>query len=48
MVYWEDQLDAGLSRAATVLAFSESAEHVAKTAASVQSDNPAEFGILFA
>ena len=35
-------------RAAVVLAFSESAEHVSLTAGSIGGENPAEFGILFA
>ena len=48
MIYWEDRLDAGVSRTSVVLAFSESAEHAALTAANIQSENPAEFGILFA
>ncbi|CAA9260673.1 MAG: Alkaline phosphatase [uncultured Acetobacteraceae bacterium] len=46
--YWAAQLDAGVARSAVVLAFSESAEHVALTAANIQSENPGEFGILFA
>ena len=46
--YWTGQLDAGAARSAVVLAFSESREHVALTAGGVQSENPGEFGILFA
>jgi len=46
--FWTAQLDAGAARSAVVLAFSESAEHVALTAADIQSEDPGEFGILFA
>lgn len=46
--FWTAQLAAGVPRSAVVLAFSESPEHVALTAPGIQSDNPAEFGILFA
>ncbi len=47
--YWTGVLDRGAaSRAQVVLAFSESAEHVALTADSIQSENPGQFGILFA
>ncbi len=46
--YWTGLLDAGMARSAVVLGFSESAEHVALTAANIQSENPSEFGILFA
>ena len=46
--YWTGALNAGLTRAEVVRAFSESREHVALTAANIQSENPAEFGILFA
>ncbi len=46
--HWTGALNSGLGRAEVVLAFSESREHVAMTAANVQSGNPAEFGILFA
>ena len=46
--FWTGALNSGLSRAEVVLAFSESREHVALTAANIQSENPAEFGILFA
>ena len=46
--FWAARLDAGVARSAVVLAFSESAEHVALTAANVQSESPGEFGILFA
>ena len=41
-------LNSGVSRAEVVVAFSESAEHVALTAANIQSEVPAQFGILFA
>jgi hypothetical protein len=42
-------LDSGAAtRAQVVLAFSESAEHVALTAPDVQSESPGRFGILFA
>ncbi len=46
--YWTGQLDAGVPRLKVVLAFSESAEHVALTAGQFQSEVPGEFGILFA
>ena len=46
--YWTGQLDAGVARSTVVLAFSESQEHVDLTAANIQSENPGEFGILFA
>ena len=46
--YWTGQLDGGMARSAVVLAFSESAEHVNLTARGIQSENPGEFGILFA
>ena len=46
--FWTGALDAGAARSEVVLAFSESAEHVALTAANIQSENPGEFGILFA
>ena len=46
--YWTRILDSGAAnRAEVVLAFSESAEHVALTAARIQSENPGEYGILF-
>ena len=43
--YWTAQLDAGLSRAAMVVSFSESPEHVARTAADVMGSAPGQFGI---
>ena len=46
--YWTGVLNSGVGRADVALAFSESAEHVALTAADIQSENPARFGILFA
>ena len=46
--HWTGVLNSGVSRAEVVLAFSESAEHVALTAANIQSENPGEYGILFA
>ncbi len=46
--YWTGQLDAGVARSAVVLAFSESQEHIDLTAVNIQSENPREFGILFA
>jgi hypothetical protein len=46
--YWTGQLDAGVARAAVVLAFSESREHIALTEANVQSEDLGKFGILFA
>lgn len=47
--FFTDLLDRGVaSRSDAVLAFSESAEHVAITASSIGSENPAEYGILFA
>jgi hypothetical protein len=46
--YWTGRLDAGVARLEVVLAFSESAEHIALTAGDVQSEVPSEFGILFA
>ncbi|MFT8246903.1 SdrD B-like domain-containing protein, partial [Roseomonas sp. BN140053] len=47
--YYVSQLDAGvLSREQAVFNFSESPEHVALTAPSVISENPAQFGIAFA
>jgi hypothetical protein len=48
MVYWEDRLDSGVSRRDVVLAFSQSQEHVNLTAASIQSETRADFGILLA
>ena len=46
--FWTAALDAGTARSAVVLAFSESAEHINLTASNIQSENPNEFGILFA
>ena len=46
--HWTGVLNSGVSRAEVVLAFSESAEHVALTAARIQSETPGEYGILFA
>jgi hypothetical protein len=47
--HWTGALDRGaLTRAEVVLAFSESAEHVGLTAARIQSENPGEYGIVFA
>ena len=46
--HWTAVLNSGVSRAEVVVAFSESAEHVALTAANIQSEVPAQFGILFA
>ena len=46
--YWTGVLNSGVSRAEVVLAFSEGAEHVALTASRIQSESPAEYGILFA
>ena len=46
--FWTAGLDAGVARLEVVLAFSESAEHVALTAGRVQSEVPGEFGVLFA
>ena len=46
--YWTGQLDGGMARSTVVLAFSESREHISLTASTIQSDNPGEFGILFA
>ncbi len=46
--YWTGVLGSGVSRAEVVLAFSESQEHVALTAANIQSEAPGQYGILFA
>ena len=46
--HWTGVLNSGVSRAEVVLAFSESAEHVALTAANVQSEAPGQYGLLFA
>lgn len=45
---WVTYLNSGAARSDAVLAFSESQEHINLTAGAIQSDNPAEFGILFA
>lgn len=46
--FWTGALNTGLSRAEVVLAFSESQEHINLTAGNIQSENPGQFGILFA
>jgi hypothetical protein len=46
--HWTGVLNSGVSRAEVVLAFSESAEHVALTAANIQSEAPGQYGLLFA
>ena len=46
--HWTGVLNSGVSRAEVVLAFSESAEHIALTAANIQSESPGQYGILFA
>ena len=46
--HWVNHINSGAPRSAVVLGFSESAEHVLLTARNIQSDNPGEFGILFA
>ena len=46
--HWTRVLDSGVSRAEVVLAFSESREHVALTAANIQGEEPGQYGILFA
>jgi hypothetical protein len=47
--FWAGSLNSGAaSRAEVLVGFSESAEHVALTAAGIQSENPQEFGIHFA
>jgi hypothetical protein len=46
--HWTDVLNAGVGRAEVVLAFSESQEHAALTAPTIQSENPGQYGILFA
>jgi hypothetical protein len=46
--FWTGALNAGESRSKVVLAFSESAEHVALTAPAIGGETPAEYGILFA
>ncbi len=48
-VTWVGLIDSGtMSRADAVLGFSESAEHYGLTAEKIMSDNPTQFGILFA
>ncbi len=46
--HWTGVLNSGASRAEVVLAFSESAKHIALTADTVQSEASAKFGVLFA
>ncbi len=46
--FWTDWLNAGNSRSAMVVQFSESAEHVVLTGPSISHSDPAHFGILFA
>lgn len=46
--HWMAGLDAGLSRAAMVVSFSESPEHVALTAPDMLGGAPGQFGILLA
>jgi hypothetical protein len=46
--HWTNVLNSGAGRADVVLAFSESAEHVALTAANIGGESAAGFGILFA
>ena len=46
--FWARQLGAGVARSEVVLAFSESAEHVALTADAIGGEHPSQFGILFA
>ncbi|PZW45705.1 hemolysin type calcium-binding protein [Humitalea rosea] len=48
VAYWTGLLDSGLSRAAMVVPFSESAEHAELTAANINNPDPTHFGILFA
>ncbi|WP_170141572.1 DUF4214 domain-containing protein [Humitalea rosea] len=45
---WSAALDAGNTRAAVMLAFSESPEHMALTGPDIANTDPAFFGILFA
>ncbi|MFD1108144.1 DUF4214 domain-containing protein [Pseudoroseomonas ludipueritiae] len=46
---WVGWLDSGtMTRASTVLGFSESAEHVALTVANVMNEDPSHYGIAFA
>jgi hypothetical protein len=45
---WVRYLDSGAARSDAVLAFSESQEHILLTANAIQSNNPSEYGILFA
>ncbi len=46
--HWNGVLNSGVGRSEVVLAFSESQEHAALTARDIQSENPGEFGVLFA
>uniref|UniRef100_UPI0038D12AE6 DUF4214 domain-containing protein n=1 Tax=Craurococcus roseus TaxID=77585 RepID=UPI0038D12AE6 len=46
--FWTGRLGAGVARSEVVLAFSESAEHVALTEKGIGGEASAEFGILFA
>lgn len=46
--YWTAQLDGGGSRAAIVVGFSESAEHVGLTAANILGSTPGGYGIALA
>ena len=47
--YWTQQLDAGgLSRAGMVVGFSESGEHVARTAPQFENEDPSRYGITLA
>lgn len=48
LAFWTDALGRGETRANLVLAFSESAEHVALTNPFVMSEAPAQYGIAFA
>jgi ELWxxDGT repeat protein len=46
---WVNVIDGGvMSRADVVLGFSESAEHIARTAPGIMSEDPSHFGIVFA
>jgi hypothetical protein len=46
--FWTGRLDAGVARSEVVLAFSESAEHIALTAPAIGGEARGEHGILFA
>jgi hypothetical protein len=46
--FWVGQLQAGMTRAEVILAFSESAEHVGLTAPNIMSEAADQFGIAFA